>query len=153
MRATSSHGFTLIELMVVLSIMAILAGLAAPSMSKLVATQRLRSAAGDMHLTLVKARSEAVKRNKDVTVSPEAGSWAAGWSILDPDGGATPLDVRGPTSSVTVTTSATSVIYRATGRASAAVPQFVFSSSRTDVVRCISADPSGRPYVKEGSSC
>lgn len=142
----------MIELMVVLSILAILASLAAPSMSKLVATQRLRSAAGDLHLTLVKARSEAVKRNRDVTISPEAGSWANGWSILDPDGGVA-LDVRGPTSSVTVTTSATSVIFRSTGRASAAVPQFVFSSSRTDVVRCISADPSGRPYVKEGSSC
>ena len=152
MKAAFSDGFTLIELMVVISILAILASLAAPSMSKLVATQRLRSAAGDMHLTFVKARSEAVKRNRDVTVSPDAGGWQAGWSILDPDGGV-PLDVRGPTSSVTVTTSATSVIYRATGRASAAVPQFVFSSSSTDVVRCISADPSGRPYVKEGSSC
>jgi type IV fimbrial biogenesis protein FimT len=152
MKAASSNGFTLIELMIVVSILAVLASLAAPSMSKLIATQRLRSAAGDMHLALVKARSEAVKRNRDVTISPAGGNWAAGWSILDPDGGAA-LDVRGPRSSVTVTTSATSVIFRATGRASAAVPQFVFSSSGTDVVRCISADPSGRPYVKEGSSC
>jgi type IV fimbrial biogenesis protein FimT len=152
MKAASNNGFTLIELMVVISILAVLASLAAPSMSKLIATQRLRSAAGDMHLALVKARSEAVKRNKDVTISPEGGNWAAGWSILDPEGGAA-LDVRGPTSSVTVTTSATSVIYRATGRASAAVPKIVFSSPSTDVERCVSADPSGRPYVKEGSEC
>ena len=79
MKAASSDGFTLIELMVVMSILAVLASLAAPSMSKLIATQRLRSAAGDMHLALVKARSEAVKRNKDVTISAQGGSWAAGW--------------------------------------------------------------------------
>lgn len=152
MKAAASDGFTMIELMVVISILAILASLAVPSMSRLIATQRLRSAAGDLHLTLVKARSEALKRNRDVTVSPDAAGWQAGWSILDPGGGA-PLDVRGPTSNVTVTTTATSITYRSTGRTSAAVPQIVFSSPSTDAVRCLSAEPSGRPYVKEGSSC
>ena len=121
-------------------------------MSKLIATQRLRSAAGDMHLALVKARSEAVKRNKDVTISPEGGNWAAGWSILDPEGEQRSMS-GGPTSSVTLTTSATSVILRRDGPGSSAAPQFVFSSPGTDVERCISADLSGRPYVKEGSSC
>ena len=46
----------MIELLMVVVILAIMLALAAPSMAKLIANQRLKSIATDLHLTLVKAR-------------------------------------------------------------------------------------------------
>jgi type IV fimbrial biogenesis protein FimT len=154
-RAPPSRGFTLIELLVVIAILGIMAGLAAPSMSQLIANQRVRAIATDLQLALVKARAEAIKRNRDVTVAPTGGSWTAGWSIVDPENpGGPALDARGPSPSLAVATSVTQVVYSASGRATAAGgSSFVFSSTATAAARCLSIDASGRPYVKEGSSC
>ena len=149
-----SKGFTMIELMMVVAILAIMSALAAPSMTRLIATQRLRSVATDLHLTLVKARAEAIKRNTNVRVIPTDGNWTAGWSIPNPENADwPPLDVRGPTASVSVATTATQVEYRGTGRTASAASAFVVTSSSTDAARCLSIDSTGRPYVKEGSTC
>lgn len=149
-------GFTLIELIVVVAISAILAGLAAPSMGRLIAQQRLKSAAGDLHLAMVKARAEAIKRNTNVTVSPTGGAWANGWTIPDPASTTAPaLEVHGPITSVTVATSATQVVYAGTGRPTAATAgaSFVFSSATASSSRCLTIDLTGHPYLKEGSTC
>jgi type IV fimbrial biogenesis protein FimT len=144
----------MIELLIVVAILAIMGALAAPSMTRLIANQRLRSVATDLHLALVKARAEAIKRNVNVTVSPADGGWTAGWSIVDPAGGA-PLDIRGPSAGVTVSTSATQVIYQGTGRATAATNNacFVITSARTDAARSLKVDQTGRPYLKEAAAC
>lgn len=150
-----SGGFTMIELLVVIAIFAVMAALAAPSMTRLIAGQRLKGAATDLHLSLTKARSEAIKRNADVTVDPSGGNWANGWSVVNPSDPAAPLDVRGVVTSVSIATTASSVVYNGSGRTTPASSggSFVFSSSATDATRCLSIDPSGRPYVKEGSAC
>jgi type IV fimbrial biogenesis protein FimT len=158
-----SKGFTMVELMMVVAILAIMSALAAPSMSKMIANQRLRSVATDLHLALVKARAEAIKRNADgvnthVRVSPAGGSWTAGWSVDFVDENPNPdihveLDVRGPTPSVSINSTATQVEYRGTGRTASAASAFVITSSSTDAARCLSIDSTGRPYVKEGSTC
>jgi len=151
----AQRGFTLIELLMVVAILAIMAALAGPSMMQLIVGQRLKSAASDLHLALTKARSEAIKRNTDVTLSPTGGSWANGWSIANPSDPAVPLQVRGATSSISVTTTATSVVYKGSGRPTPATSNvsFVFGSSSTEARRCVAIEPSGRPYVKEGATC
>lgn len=151
----ASRGFTMVELMVVITISAILLALAGPSMSRLIANQRVRSTATDLHIALLKTRTEAIKRNMSVMLSATDGSWNAGWTITIP---ATPLvpplEIHGPVPSVTVTSSATQVVYRETGRTTnAAAVSFVFAGSGTDQTRCLSITPAGRPYLKEGSAC
>lgn len=142
----------MIELLMVVVILGIMLALAAPSMSKLIANQRLKSMATDLHLTLVKARGEAIKRNAAVTVSPAEGGWSNGWSMVNPDDATKPLDVRGPAATVSVTTSAAQVVYRGSGRvAPGFVATFEFTSTRTDAARCLRVDQSGRPYLKEGA--
>jgi type IV fimbrial biogenesis protein FimT len=145
-------GFTLIELMVVLTISAILAFLAAPSMSRLIATQRVKAAAEDLHLSLLRARSEAIKRNTGVTLSAVAGDWSQGWTIPDPEGGSS-LHDHSSSGSVSIASGVTSVSYTANGRLSTAAPTFVLTNTGTDAARCVSVEPSGRPYAKEGTSC
>jgi type IV fimbrial biogenesis protein FimT len=84
----SSAGFTLLELMVVIAIIAIFMGLAAPNFSSLVASTRLSSQTNDLTADLRLARSEAAARGTRVVICPttdggatcsaSASDWASG---------------------------------------------------------------------------
>ncbi|MFD0667697.1 MULTISPECIES: GspH/FimT family pseudopilin [unclassified Ramlibacter] len=157
--AHRAPGFTLIELLVVVSLVAILAALAAPGMRSLVASQRVRTTASDLHLALVKTRSEALKRNAPVTLRPaNAGDWASGWQIVATvDGTLRVVDVTPVRGSVQVqsTPAIASVVFGYDGRTSAAAGgvQFSVSDAGTSQARCVSIDPAGRPYTREGATC
>lgn len=86
-------GFTAIELMVVVSIVAVLAALAAPSFAPIIERLRVRQAVEEMTATLYFARSEAIKRGGNITViktdlssdCPQATSateWGCGWRVF-----------------------------------------------------------------------
>ncbi|HSN22265.1 MAG TPA: GspH/FimT family pseudopilin [Usitatibacter sp.] len=142
-------GFTAVELMVVVAIVAILTVMAAPYMGDMVRTQRLRSASFDVFSSLTMARSEAIKRNTTVTMAPAGGSWLNGWSITDTNGNVVKnqdafegLVINGPGS----------VTYTGSGRLSAAVAPFSLAatpSSGVTMYRCVSVDLSGRPVSTE----
>jgi type IV fimbrial biogenesis protein FimT len=57
-----SRGFTAIELMVTVAILAVLAGIAAPSFNPIIERWRVRQVSEELQSTLYFARSEAVKR-------------------------------------------------------------------------------------------
>ncbi|MCL2308099.1 MAG: GspH/FimT family pseudopilin [Proteobacteria bacterium] len=63
-----NRGFTLIELMVTLSVLAILLAIAAPSFSELIMNNRLATAVNEVQSALNFARAEAVTRRQSVTV-------------------------------------------------------------------------------------
>ena len=93
-------GFTLIELMVTVSILALLLAIAVPSFQNFLLTNRLATATNELVSALAVARSEAVKRATRVTlcksVNPHAATptctsgagatWQNGW-IVFVDGG------------------------------------------------------------------
>ena len=85
MHGRGTAGFTLIELLVTITVAAILASIAAPSFSSLIATQRTKSVATNLHLAMTIARSEATKRNANVTMSAKTGGWVNGWNIFPSD--------------------------------------------------------------------
>lgn len=153
-RRGSGDGFTLIEMVIVVAILSILAAAAAPSFSTLIATQRTRSAANDLHAALVKARSEALKRNTNVTLSPNvANDWQAGWQILDPADATRKLEDHAAVSNIAITGPA-SVTYQSSGRIKgSSIPSFDISASATSTHRCVTVDLSGRPYLKAALSC
>ncbi|MDH5208125.1 MAG: GspH/FimT family pseudopilin [Burkholderiaceae bacterium] len=80
-RAKVQRGFTLVEMIIVMAIMAILAGVSASSFVWLNQSTQIRGAAFDLVADLDFARSEAVKRNDDVVVAPVGGLWANGWTV------------------------------------------------------------------------
>lgn len=110
-----SRGFSLIELMVVMAIMAVLLGLISPSLMDWMVNLRIRNATDALMSGLQQARQEAVRRNQSVgfwlvtnvsgdpssvddscTLSGASGSWVV--SVRDPAShcGSTPSTTTAP---------------------------------------------------------
>jgi type IV fimbrial biogenesis protein FimT len=66
----SNTGFTLIELMVVLAILAIVVAFAAPSLERFVVRNRIFNITNDLLAAINFARSEAISRNQCVSICP-----------------------------------------------------------------------------------
>lgn len=86
------HGVTLIELIVSLSIAAVLAATAAPSFSEMLKNNIRRSNVDNFWHAIFLARSEAIKRNSVVVLCKRSsngacnnsdGNWASGWMVFD----------------------------------------------------------------------
>ncbi|MPS98116.1 MAG: prepilin-type N-terminal cleavage/methylation domain-containing protein [Pseudomonas sp.] len=71
------RGFTLIEMMVVVALVAILAALAAPSFIAQIANQRVSSAALELQSLLQLARSEAVYKRVESSFVGAGQTWSA----------------------------------------------------------------------------
>ncbi|MCU0841353.1 MAG: GspH/FimT family pseudopilin [Thiobacillaceae bacterium] len=91
MRVHREHGITFIELLVTISIAAILLAVAVPSFRDFLARNRVDSAASDFMVNLNYARSEAIRRGARVTMHNPTGArnWSNGWTMCvdtDSDG-------------------------------------------------------------------
>lgn len=69
MSIRSHRGFTLIELMIVIALVAIVATLAAPSFTNMLARKRVEGVTAELATDFQYAKSEAVGRNADVRVT------------------------------------------------------------------------------------
>jgi len=68
----SSSGFTLIELMVTIAVLAIIVGIAAPSISTQLANQRVKSTTATLANALKEAKVESIIRRQNVKVIYDA---------------------------------------------------------------------------------
>ena len=84
---STQGGFTLIEIMVVVAIVAILVMLATPSWQELIANNRSRTAVNDWIASTQFARSEALRTNARVTVCKSSNGTSCG------TGGATGFEI------------------------------------------------------------
>jgi len=89
-RQCENGGFTLIEVLVVLSLLALIQAWVVPALSETVDAVRVSSSAQAMSGSLMLARSEAVKRNVRVIVCKSvtgercdaAAAWEQGWIVF-----------------------------------------------------------------------
>lgn len=151
-----SVGFTLVELMVTLVVLAILIGIAAPSFRVFLAQQRIRATSMDLRMGLTMARSEAVKRNERVALDPLGGNWSEGWQVaLDPnvpsDPNAAVVLYRAPTDITVDSGSSGSVVFRPNGRPAESVDSMEVSADGVAGAKasCLSVSAGGQISSKE----
>ena len=82
LKMQQQSGVTLIELIVTISIMAVLLAIGAPSFQSMIVSNGLTSQTNILVSALNLARSEAIKRNRQVAVVAEtADAWKYGWRV------------------------------------------------------------------------
>lgn len=133
-----SGGFTLVEILMVSSILTFLTILTLPSLTSVIANNRLRSAGTDFMSSVLLARSEAIRRNGRVQILPtSANDWTSGWRVQVVATGEQ-LDKRNTIGSqVQVVGAPASFVYERTGR---------LTTSGTSQVQF--QDPERRPYAQ-----
>jgi type IV fimbrial biogenesis protein FimT len=172
-----SHGFTLVELLVVVSITGILLMVAIPSLRAIVERNAVASNVNSFVGSVNQARSEAIKRSGTVTMcrstAPEAASpacasatdWATGWIVfLDRNGngaidgtdGDLLIRVQGAVtnSGGIVQSAAGNLVFRSTGLMTSGASNFTFSSrsGATDQARSVCVTLQGRTRTTATSS-
>lgn len=147
-------GFTIIELILAVVILAIVVGIGAPSLQDLVISTRVKNAASDIYSSLIYARSEAIKRSTNVTVTPVSGGWKNGWSVAI---GGTTLKQQDAISKLKIecpaaTNCTQTLTYRRDGRLTGGTISFLVDESspptpRRVGVRCVTVSVSGQVNV------
>lgn len=75
-------GFTLLEVMAVVALVAIVSTFAIPMMRNLLVQSALTATANDVAGSLASARSNAVREARQFVVRPRSGAWANGWCVV-----------------------------------------------------------------------
>lgn len=156
-----ARGFTLIEGMVVVAILAIVSTLAAPSFISLIGTMNTKSAAFDLIGDLTMARSEALKRNVAITVAPVGGAWTKGWQILRPPVSpeVAPVALRerdSRFSNVAINAPVGGIVFEPSGRLQgsdagpANIKWSITSSASGAIARCVVISPTGSARSQSG---
>jgi type IV fimbrial biogenesis protein FimT len=143
------RGFTLLEALTVMAIMAVLGAIAAPSFTTLISNQRARAASSELLASLNRGRSEAIKRNTEVSLLPAtSGQWQDGWTIPNPTDTGHPVQVQGALKNLAISGPG-SVVYLPNGRVKGTEePSFDIAFENFAKHLCVQVDLSGRPYQK-----
>ena len=145
----NARGFTMVELLTVMSILVIILGVMAPSFSEFLAAQQAKGLSYDLTGDLMLARNEALKRNASVTVARGGAGWEQGWSVVS-DGES--LSTRNPAAqSVTVTGAPATITFDFNGRVSSPAATVRITISSQTSSRCVQLDPSGRARAIHGA--
>ncbi|MDH1562094.1 GspH/FimT family pseudopilin [Pseudomonas chengduensis] len=107
-----ASGFTLIELMVTLTVLAIFISIAVPSFSRLIENNRVTATANEFHALLISARSDAVTKRTSITVSQSSNVWSSGERSMEMP------------ASVAVTPNVTSIVFNPNGTATPSTTVF-----------------------------
>lgn len=152
-------GFTIIELMIAVAVVGILTMLALPSMKDSILTQRVKAAANEAHISLLLARSEAIKRNANIDINRTGTTWDLGWTVVTQAGG-TVLNTTPALQGVTIAcntdadpTSAadacpSKITFGRTGRPTSLLEYRIYVPGNNRVfMRCVRISLGGQPHV------
>jgi len=162
-----NKGFTLVELIVALTIAGILMAVAAPALQKFVSSNRLTGQVNELLADINLARSEAIKRSTTTgvcvtaaggTSCVAAGNWANGWLVYYFDAvtsaNVTVKSHESLTGKNTLASPADQIVFSRSGLLSIAIGtgQFTLTDPTTNDRRIVCIATSGRPSLS-GVNC
>lgn len=143
-------GFTLVELIATLTIAAILATVAVPSMSTFLKNNRITSQANEFIIAMNYARSEAIKRGAALSVVAVGGGigdeWGNGWNVVLVSDGSVQkqFSALAGTSTLGSTGAISTFTYAATGRVNVADTLSLCDDRTAETGRTITVSTTGR---------
>ncbi len=151
----TNRGFTMIELLVTISIAAIMLTIAIPSFQSFLLNSSLTGHTNDLVLALASARSEAVKRGVNVSVCASSdastctGAWQNGWIVRSNDGEV--LQVHDGFSG-TICADVNSIEFRNSGFPIAGITFRLYDSRGVGNGRTITVSAQGRATTTTGAT-
>lgn len=159
-RRPLAAGFSLIELMMVVALVGVVLAIAAPSLRDFIGNQRMKSAASDLVMSALIARSEALKRNTAIFLVPAnaATGYESGWCVMVTN---TACDPMSPSNEVMrifppnprVNYGTGIVSFNTSGRLVAAVNVSVADAEGSLPARCVTIDVTGSAVQKRSATC
>ena len=149
-------GFTLIELMMTITILAVVLVVAVPNIRDMIVNNRLASQANNFIAALTVARSEAIKRRVttrvqswDVANNADTANWGLGWQVVDMSNNEVIREFNALQGGSTLTGGVTEIDYEASGVLGVAAQTFQLGHPKCegDQHRTISIGATGRASV------
>jgi len=149
-------GFTLIELMMTITILAVVLVVAVPNIRDMIVNNRLATQANNFIAALTVARSEAIKRRVttrvqswDVANDSDTANWALGWQVIDTSNAEVIREFNALQGGSTLTGGVTEIDYEASGVLGVAAQTFQLGHPECegDQHRTISIGATGRASV------
>lgn len=153
----------MLEVMIVVAILGILVSVALPSFRYITSTTKLKSASTELYLGMIRARNEAVKRNRQAALVQNAGGWGNGWRVIVDEtkngnfndaGDIVVMRTSAPqTVTITEKNNLTEVAFLTSGRIKGATQPAlqVVSQETASMKRCVRIDLTGKPYTSSGT--
>ncbi|MDN3454207.1 MULTISPECIES: prepilin-type N-terminal cleavage/methylation domain-containing protein [unclassified Psychrobacter] len=148
---TTSSGFTLIELMVTIAVLAIIVGIATPSINSQLANQRVKSTTATLANALKEAKNESLIRRQSITLSYDNNSNPKMINITDADAGKI-ASYRYDSKSI-IKSSKTSIDFEPSKRVDAAITYTVCDKNTSIVPRQVNVSKLANINIKAGVSC
>jgi len=141
------NGFTMVEMVVTVAILAIMAAVALPSFSTLIANNRADSETGDLYRALNYTRLEAINRGLSVRITPASpGVWTGVLNITLTSTGTTLRVIPGMSSSagLTFNTAPTYIEFNNLGGLTYPAAALTFTYTQATVTRNLGVCLNGR---------
>lgn len=153
----TERGFTIIELMVVVAILAIVATVAVPSFQQIIENNRLATEANRIFSAMSYARSEAARVGDQVSMTAATGGFSNGWCVhIGANCTGTDVLRKFDSADVAYSSSGTQLTFNARGEMTNANFQISIEpgtcdSGEVDKRRTISVSLSGRASIQKGN--
>jgi len=154
-----NSAFTLIELVVTLTIIGILLAIVAPNMGTFVVSNRLTTQANEFIADINLARSEAIKQGGNIGICASSngssctGSWQNGWIVYVASSSSVLRTHESLSGNNTLSGPQTNVVFDRAGLLtnSAAAGNYTLCNSQNGMSRIINVQVTGRPSLSSGN--